>query len=76
MPHRAMAKDNVAVSTGGASGIGLAAAMRVAALGMKVCVADIGDAALKAAEARMRRRLPTEAPTLWPPRSMSAAAMS
>ena len=36
MPHPAMAKDNVAVITGGASGIGLAAAMRFAALGMKV----------------------------------------
>jgi NAD(P)-dependent dehydrogenase (short-subunit alcohol dehydrogenase family) len=58
MPHRAMAKDNVAVITGGASGIGLAAAMRFAALGMKVCVADIGDAALKAAEARIAAASP------------------
>ena len=31
MPHPAMAKDNVAVITGGASGIGLAAAKRFAA---------------------------------------------
>ena len=58
MPHRAMAKDNVAVITGGASGIGLAAAMRFAALGMKVCVADIGEAALKAAEARIAAASP------------------
>ena len=53
MPHPAMVKDNVAVITGGGSGIGLAAAMRFAALGMKVCIADIGDEALKAAEAKL-----------------------
>jgi NAD(P)-dependent dehydrogenase (short-subunit alcohol dehydrogenase family) len=53
MPHPAMARDNVAVITGGASGIGLAAAMHFAALGMKVCIADIGDDALKAAEAKL-----------------------
>ena len=41
MPHPAMAPDKVAVITGGASGIGLAAAMRFAALGMKVCIADV-----------------------------------
>jgi NAD(P)-dependent dehydrogenase (short-subunit alcohol dehydrogenase family) len=38
-----MSPNNVAVVTGGASGIGLAAAMRFARLGMKVCVADLGD---------------------------------
>ena len=58
MPHPAMAKDNVAVITGGASGIGLAAAMRFAADGMKVCIADIGDEALKAAEARISAASP------------------
>jgi NAD(P)-dependent dehydrogenase (short-subunit alcohol dehydrogenase family) len=41
MPHQAMSPDNVAVITGGASGIGLAAAMRFARAGMKVCIADI-----------------------------------
>ena len=41
MPHQAMSPDNVAVITGGASGIGLAAAMRCAKAGMKVCIADI-----------------------------------
>src|SRR5882672_9121295 len=56
MTHPAMAKDNVAVITGGASGIGLAAAMRFASLGMKVCIADIGaerlaDAATKLSSA-------------------------
>jgi NAD(P)-dependent dehydrogenase (short-subunit alcohol dehydrogenase family) len=53
-----MAKDNVAVITGGASGIGLAAAMRLAALGMKVCIADIGEGNLKAAEARLASASP------------------
>ena len=47
MPHPAIAKDNVAVITGGASGIGLAAATHFAALGMKVCIADIGADRLK-----------------------------
>ena len=42
MPHPAMSPNNVAVITGGASGIGLAAATRFAAIGMKVCIADIG----------------------------------
>ena len=58
MPHPAIAKDNVAVITGGASGIGLAAAMHFAALGMKVCIADIGDEALKAAEAKLSAASP------------------
>jgi len=35
MPHAAMSPDNVAVITGGASGIGLAAAMRFVRLGMR-----------------------------------------
>src|SRR5260370_20611365 len=42
MPHAAMSPNHVAVITGGASGIGLAAAMRFAALGMRGGVADVG----------------------------------
>lgn len=41
--HPAIAAGNVAVITGGASGIGLAAAKRFAGLGMKVCLADVSD---------------------------------
>jgi NAD(P)-dependent dehydrogenase (short-subunit alcohol dehydrogenase family) len=53
MTHPAMAPGNVAVVTGGASGIGLAAAMRFAASGMKVCIADVGAERLKAAETKL-----------------------
>lgn len=51
MPHPALSPGNVAVITGGASGIGLAAATRYAGLGMKVCIADIGAERLDAAAA-------------------------
>ena len=61
MPHPAMSPGNVAVITGGASGIGLAAATHFAGLGMKVCIADIGadrlaEAAATLASRRKRRR--------------------
>jgi NAD(P)-dependent dehydrogenase (short-subunit alcohol dehydrogenase family) len=53
MPHPAMSKNHVAVITGGASGIGLAAALRFAKAGMKVCIADLGDDRLKEAAAQL-----------------------
>ena len=53
MPHPAMSPNNVAIITGGASGIGLAAAMRFARLGMKVCIADLGGDRLAAAETNL-----------------------
>ena len=40
MPVAALTPAHVAVVTGGASGIGLAAARRFAAMGLKVCLAD------------------------------------
>ena len=46
MPHPAIVKDNVAVITGGASGIGFAAAAAFARTGMKVCIADVDQARL------------------------------
>jgi NAD(P)-dependent dehydrogenase (short-subunit alcohol dehydrogenase family) len=53
VPHPAMSPNNVAVITGGASGIGLAAAMQFAGLGMKVCIADLGTNRLAEAEAKI-----------------------
>ncbi|WP_417307960.1 SDR family NAD(P)-dependent oxidoreductase [Devosia sp.] len=44
----AFAKDGVAVITGGASGIGRAAARRAAATGMRVVIADMNEAKLAA----------------------------
>lgn len=45
-PHPALAPGNVAVVTGAAGGIGLAAARRFLDLGMRVCLADRDDARL------------------------------
>jgi hypothetical protein len=53
-----MSRNNVAVITGGASGIGLAAAMRFAALGMRVCIADLGSDRLAEAEERISSLAP------------------
>ena len=44
--HPALTEGHAAVITGGASGIGLAAAKRFAALGMKICLADLSEEAL------------------------------
>ncbi len=42
MTHPAIVPGHAAVVTGGASGIGLAAALRFASAGLKVCIADLG----------------------------------
>ncbi|CAN7711892.1 SDR family NAD(P)-dependent oxidoreductase [Caballeronia sp. LjRoot34] len=44
-----LAPESVAVITGGASGIGLAAAMRFAARGLRICIADTDDQRLATA---------------------------
>jgi NAD(P)-dependent dehydrogenase (short-subunit alcohol dehydrogenase family) len=52
MPYAAFSSSNVAVVTGGASGIGLAAAKRFIAMNLKVCIADVDKERLhKTAEA-------------------------
>ena len=55
MLHPALTKDRVAVITGAASGIGLAAAVKLAGLGMKLWLADVDAAALDAAVAEVAR---------------------
>ncbi len=53
MSHPALGPGRVAVITGGASGIGLATACRLAARGMRVAIADLGDDRLAAAVVRI-----------------------
>lgn len=52
--HPAITRNAVAVVTGAASGIGLAAAHRFASLGMRVSLADLDGARLETAEAALR----------------------
>ena len=51
--HPALTAGRVAVITGGASGIGLAAAKRFASMGMKICLADLHQEALDKAAAEL-----------------------
>ncbi len=52
-PGPAIAPGNVAVVTGGASGIGLATAERLLGRGMRLVLADIDEASLRSVEARL-----------------------
>lgn len=58
MPHAALSPNNVAVITGGASGIGLAAALKFVRLGLKVCIADVGGDRLTEAETKLSSAAP------------------
>ena len=58
MSHPVLVQGNVAVVTGGAAGIGLAAAEHFAALGIKVAIADLPGDRLAAAAARLARVAP------------------
>lgn len=51
--HPALAKGNVAVITGAASGLGFAAAQRLAGQGLRVCLADIDAGRLADARAHI-----------------------
>lgn len=58
MPQLSLLQNSVAVITGGAAGIGLAAAMQFARLGLKVCIADINKDSLSSAAARLSKAAP------------------
>jgi NAD(P)-dependent dehydrogenase (short-subunit alcohol dehydrogenase family) len=53
VPHPAVTEGRVAVITGAASGIGLAAARRFASMGLNVCLADLSAEALDKAAAEI-----------------------
>ena len=57
-PHPALSSGAVAVITGAASGIGLAAARRLAARGLKIVLADLGGEKLDAAAAEVTALAP------------------
>ncbi|MEM9442454.1 MAG: SDR family NAD(P)-dependent oxidoreductase [Pseudomonadota bacterium] len=54
MPHAALNSESVAVITGGASGIGLAAATKFASMGMELVIVDRAEHKLAAAESTLR----------------------
>lgn len=53
MKHPAFATGSVAVITGAASGIGLAAARKLSGLGLRLCLADLDGARLEAVRERL-----------------------
>jgi NAD(P)-dependent dehydrogenase (short-subunit alcohol dehydrogenase family) len=53
MKHPAFATGSVAVITGAASGIGLAAARQLSGLGLRLCLADLDGARLEAVRERL-----------------------
>ena len=58
MSQLALAPESVAVVTGGASGIGFAAALRFARMGLRVCIADLGEDRLARAAATLAEAAP------------------
>ncbi len=58
MSHPALKAGNVALVTGGASGIGFAAAMQMARRGLKICIADLESERLSEAMARLTEVAP------------------
>ena len=58
MTYPILPPGSVAVVTGGASGIGLAAAGRFAAMGLQVCIADLGEKRLSESAALLAKLAP------------------
>ena len=58
--HPALSEGRVAVITGGASGIGLAAAKRFAAMGLRVCLADLASDDLESAAEQVAALAPNK----------------
>ena len=66
MPHPALTPSSVAVVTGGASGIGLATAAEFVRLGLRVCIADLGQDRLSRAADVLSKARPGSAADIWP----------
>lgn len=58
MPYLGLLPNSVAVITGGAAGIGFAAAIEFARNGLKVCIADTGEDSLSSAAAVLAKAAP------------------
>jgi NAD(P)-dependent dehydrogenase (short-subunit alcohol dehydrogenase family) len=83
MTHPALTPGRVAVITGAASGIGRAAALRFATLGLRICLADLPSAALDEAAAAAAAQgapdvlaLPTDVSDLTQVQALSDAAFA
>ena len=72
MKPSALLPDSVAVITGGASGIGLAAAKRFAGMGFKVCIADLGADRLARAAAEIGGKVMTSETDVGDPDALKA----
>lgn len=72
MSHAALVPGAVAVITGGASGIGLAAAKKFAAMGLRVCLGDLGARRLAAAAAEIGGEVFTKETDVSRPEDLAA----
>jgi NAD(P)-dependent dehydrogenase (short-subunit alcohol dehydrogenase family) len=70
MKPSALLPDSVAVITGGASGIGLAAAKRFAGMGFAVCIADLGAERLAKAAAEIGGKVMTSETDVGDPEAL------